>query len=344
MVKSKKEKLIQALLYEKKRKNVFCRACLKYCKINDGEVGYCKTRINKKNVIYTNLNNYVAGLNVKDIEAVPLFHIFPTSKALSLTNVTNDLKNFLIKEWSLNQHYLPSSTKISEMDYKKVTRIAVSEKVKVIVFDYIESALCMDFAYKVMRNASRYNIKTFLGTNGFLSYELIRNYSRFIDGFLFTIRASLDKDFYKNYEVIKNIDDIKDNIRAIKKRFIHFEVENLIIPKIGDKEESLRELAEFLVDLDPNIPLHLVQFFPDERFSDIEATPQSKLERLAEIAMRAGLRYVYISNVANNPYLHTYCYNCQNVVIERSLFRTEKYLLINQRCPNCGFRINVVEK
>ncbi|MCS7122954.1 MAG: AmmeMemoRadiSam system radical SAM enzyme, partial [Candidatus Aenigmarchaeota archaeon] len=135
---------------------------------------------------------------------------------------------------------------------------------------------------------------------------------------------------------------IKDNIVTINKRFIHMEVCNLIIPKIGDSVEKCRELAEFLVDLNPNIPLHLLQFYPDESFPDLEATPLSTLERCAEEAIRAGLRYVYLSNVPENRFLNTYCYNCQETLIKRTLFETLENVVKENRCPFCGFKIKLI--
>ena len=338
------KRLLEALLWEKKTVKVFCNACLKYCNIQKGKYGYCKTRFNKNNRIYTTLVNSVAGMNVHPVEEIPLFHFMPSTNTLSLTLATKDSFENLNKEWVALQKYLPLRTRLKEIEYENVVKKAVKEKCKSITFDYIESALAIDYAYKVARTASRYLTKTVLVTNGYITHEMIRLYAKFFDGFLICVKASLDKNFYKKYDsIVKNIEEIKDNIAAIRKRFIHFEVANLIIPKIGDNAESCAELAEFLVDLNPDIPLHLIQFYPDEKFPELEPTPISTLERCAEAAKRAGLRYVYISNVPENFYINTYCYNCNEILIKRNYGMVLENNLLNSRCPSCGFRINVVE-
>jgi len=332
-----------ASLWEKKRKKVICNACVKKCVIEEGKKGYCQTRINKGNKIYTLLYNNVVGLNKTNIEYVPLFHVLPGTQAISLTLSTKELIKVFNKEWVFLQKYLPQKASIKDMNYEKLIKYTISQKCKTIVFDYVESALAIDYAVTVARTASRYLLKTILATNGYLSYGVIKNYYKYIDGFLVGVKASLDEEFYKKYDpIVKDVEIIKDNLRAIRKRFVHFEVVNLIIPGIGDKEEKCVELAEFLVDLDPEIPLHLVAFFPDDNFPDIEPTSLSTLERLAEKARLAGLRYVYISNLPDTIYLNTFCPNCQEILIKREVGQLIEINLNNNRCPYCGFKIKII--
>lgn len=333
-----------ALLWEKKRKKVFCNACIKHCSIEKNKLGYCKTRINKKDKIYSLLYGNVTGLTIKNIEEIPLFHFLPSTKAVSLTTATKDLIPILNKEWVIGQRYLPKVASIRKIPYEKIVKDAFKNACSSIVFDYIESSLSIDYAYPIARLASRYLIKTVLISNGFMSYDLLRSYSKYLDAFIIFVKASLDENFYNKFNPLtKNIvEDIKENIATINKKAVHLEVCNLIIPKIGDSPEKCRELAEFLVDLNPDIPLHLIQFYPDENFPDIEMTPVSTLETLLDEAIKAGLRYVYLSNIPESKYLSTYCYNCQEIVIKRIPFKTVENLVKLNRCPYCGFKIKLV--
>jgi pyruvate formate lyase activating enzyme len=55
-----------------------------------------------------------------------------------------------------------------------------------------------------------------------------------------------------------------------------------------------------------------------------------------EIGRSAGLKYVYIGNVPGHRYENTYCYNCNNLLIERYGFYLEKFLIKDNKCPYCG--------
>jgi pyruvate formate lyase activating enzyme len=73
---------------------------------------------------------------------------------------------------------------------------------------------------------------------------------------------------------------------------------------------------------------------------DLTATPLQKLEKFAADAKTVGLRYPYIGEWGSK-FENTYCYNCRNVVIERTGSFINKMNLDNNRCPNCGFKINI---
>jgi pyruvate formate lyase activating enzyme len=68
------------------------------------------------------------------------------------------------------------------------------------------------------------------------------------------------------------------------------------------------------------------------------------LEKCADEARKAGLRFVYISNVPKNPNQNTYCHNCREPLIIREGLSVRKINLSGNRCPNCGLGINVVTK
>ncbi|MCS7123597.1 MAG: hypothetical protein RMJ17_03440, partial [Candidatus Aenigmarchaeota archaeon] len=195
-----------ALLWDKKRKKITCRACLKHCDFSKNNLGYCKTRVKKNEKIYSLIYGNVAGINVKNVEEIPLFHFLPATKVLSLTTATKNLIPILNKEWVVGQKYLPKATKTKKISYEKIVKDAHKNNCRSIVFDYIESSLSIDYAYPIARLASRYLIKTVLVSNGFMSYEILRNYSKYIDCFTIYVKASLDKEFYDKYFALtKNI-------------------------------------------------------------------------------------------------------------------------------------------
>ena len=83
-------------------------------------------------------------------------------------------------------------------------------------------------------------------------------------------------------------------------RSAHIELTTLIIPDENDTEEEMRELSDWVHELekkyDKHIPLHISRFFPRSKYSDRQPTDVRKILRLAEVA-REKLKYVYEGNI-----------------------------------------------
>ena len=75
----------------------------------------------------------------------------------------------------------------------------------------------------------------------------------------------------------------------------HVEVTTLLVPGENDSAEEIRELAQWLASISPEIPLHLSRFFPQYEMQDRPPTPVEDVYRLADEA-RIWLTYVYTGN------------------------------------------------
>jgi len=96
------------------------------------------------------------------------------------------------------------------------------------------------------------------------------------------------------------------------------------------------ELAKWVAgEAGPDVPLHFTRFHPDYQLPNLAPTPVATLERSREIAMRQGLRFVYIGNVPGHPGNQTYCPGCGAIVVEREGFVAVTVRLKDGRCPSC---------
>ena len=75
----------------------------------------------------------------------------------------------------------------------------------------------------------------------------------------------------------------------------HVEVTTLLVPGENDSAEEIRELAQWLASISPEIPLHLSRFFPRYQMTDRPPTPVEQVYRLAEAAQEY-LSHVYTGN------------------------------------------------
>jgi len=106
---------------------------------------------------------------------------------------------------------------------------------------------------------------------------------------------SIKEDFYKKYCRAKLI-PVLENIKTAKKKKVHIEITNLVIPTLNDSKENFEKLVDWIADnTGVDTPLHFSRYFPCYKFS-LPSTPISTLKLAKEIADKR-LKYVYLGNV-----------------------------------------------
>ena len=73
---------------------------------------------------------------------------------------------------------------------------------------------------------------------------------------------------------------------------------------------------------------------------DRSATPVTTLEKAYEIAIKAGLKFVYVGNVGLQKNI-TYCPHCHKPLIERMGYQILSNKITDGKCPYCQTKIPV---
>ena len=122
---------------------------------------------------------------------------------------------------------------------------------------------------------------------------------------------------------------------------VWFEITTLLIPGKNDSvEEITAECAWIAKELGPDVPLHLTAFHPDYKMDDLAPTPASTLHRSRQIALDAGLHYVYTGNVHDTEGGTTFCPGCHAALIVRDWHEITSYdLTPDGKCPHCATAI-----
>jgi pyruvate formate lyase activating enzyme len=327
----------EAMLWHKERNGVRCDLCHARCFISKDKFGLCQVRKNENNKLYTLNYEKVVDLSVDWVEKRFMFHFLPKSKTLSIsTPGCNFNDQFCIDDFALSSE----GKKISAED---VVEIAEKKGCKSISYSFTDPTTAFEFVFKIAKYAHRVNIKNIFVTNGYITEDAVKKIAKYLDAASIRLKASGDANFMKQYSLIQNINPIIDSLRQMKKHRIFIEIANTIIPQVGDDVDQCRKLAELInAEFGSEVPFHILQFYPTQKFPGLPITPLAVLERCADVARAAGLRFVYISNVPKNPNQNTYCYNCREPLIVRENLVVKKINLIDGRCPNCGLGINLV--
>ena len=194
----------------------------------------------------------------------------------------------------------------------------------------------MELAYETAQRAHDKGIKNIFVSNGYMTPEALEEISPYLDGINIDLKSFTEK-FYK--EICGGrLEPVLDNIKLAKRLEIWVEVTTLIIPTLNDSQDELRQIAEFLRDVDSNIPWHISQFYPTHQMVNLPRTPVETLHMAREIGIETGLHYVYEGNVPGRGNENTYCHQCGELLIERWGYSIVKNTIKDGRCPSCqGF-------
>ena len=95
-------------------------------------------------------------------------------------------------------------------------------------------------------------------------------------------------------------------------------------------------------NIDEKIPWHITAFYPTYRLTDQNRTSVAKMRRARDIGLSEGLRYVYEGNVPGEGGENTFCYSCNNLLIQRLGFSIIENRIEDKKCPNCQASIDGV--
>ena len=132
-----------------------------------------------------------------------------------------------------------------------------------------------------------------------------------------------------------------DTIRTIARHSdIWMEITTLVVPGKNDSEDELRSIAEFIAkEASVDVPWHVSRFYPQYKMPDNRPTGEKELQRAYEIGREAGLRYVYVGNLPGARAESTFCYDCDEMLIERCGYQILNNHIQAGQCPHCQSKI-----
>jgi pyruvate formate lyase activating enzyme len=311
------------------------------CTIKKDKRGFCRTKENRNGKLMSLTYGQISALAVDPIEKKPLAHFYPGSRSLSISSVGCSFTC----PWCQNYHLSTGNIdhqKTKFMHPEEVVEAAMVQECTSISYTYNEPLINLNFVEDTARFAHDSEIKNVLVTNGYVSISALKNVVDVIDAANVDWK-SFNQEFYRKY-CSAELDAVLEATEFMKKHGVHVEVTFLIIPETNDNMDEMRKMAFYLVDhLGSETPLHLSRFFPMYKFQHIPPTPVDILVKSRNIAMEAGVNYVYIGNIRGGGYEDTICPNCTKPVIERRGYNISSWNLSNNlKCSYCGNKIPIV--
>lgn len=351
---------------------VRCFACEHRCLIPPGRTGICGIRKNDKGILRQTTYSYLSSLSIDPIEKKPLYHVLPGVRILSLAPVGCNFTCSFCQNWHISQVPLNArggdgvkdieeemGIRIKHITPKEVANRMKENGLRSIAFTYNEPGISFEYNYAVLREIAKSKgewndenegtpsdkkhvpiyeptISVYV-TNGFETpeqWELLKKAG--LSAVNIDLKAFTDT-FYRKI-CGGRLEPVKASIKKTYELGIHTEVTTLLVPGENDDEKELKELANFLASVSPDIPWHISAFHPDYRMTEKIRTPLTTIEKAVKIGQEAGLHFVYMGNVSGD--IPTMCPKCHKELVTRKYFAVKRSLVTDEgKCPDCGEKI-----
>jgi len=332
----------EAMLYKKLDEDkVRCNLCNHRCTISNTRHGICGARENQGGTLYSLVYNKAVSGNLDPIEKKPLYHFYPGTGSYSIATVGCNFRcNFCQNSDISQMPMVRNQTCGRKYEPKNIVSDAIRLKAASIAYTYTEPTIFFEYAYDTAKIASEKDIKNVFVTNGYMTTEALDTINFYLDAANVDLKSFSDEFYRRNCGA--TLEPVLKSLQHMKELSIWVEVTTLVIPKLNDSEDELRQIAEFILSLGPETPWHVSAFHPTYQLTNLPRTPVDTLRKARQIGKDCGLRYVYCGNIPGDEGENTYCYNCGEVLIRRVGYRIREYNIEEGKCFNCGTEIDGV--
>jgi pyruvate formate lyase activating enzyme len=315
---------------------VQCDLCPRDCKLNEGQRGACFVRgVSGGEMVLTTYGRS-SGFCIDPVEKKPLNHFYPGSRILSFGTAGCNLACKFCQNWDMS--------KSRDMDLlceaASPADIAITAQkyaCKSVAFTYNDPIPFAEYAMDTADECHKLGIQAVAVTNGYMHDAPRRAFYAKMDAANVDLKAFSDDFYFKLTGA--HLQPVLDTLVYLaRETSVWLEITTLLIPGHNDSNAEITALSQWIYrELGPDVPLHFSAFHPAYKMLDVPPTPPDTLARAREIALKAGLRYVYTGNVHNRTGDTTFCHACLAPLIVRDWYEIVDYRLTpTGLCPACG--------
>lgn len=250
-----------------------CGICLHRCDLKLYHIGKCSVYKNTNGKLINQFANQVSVLSVESTEKRPFYHYDQGSKYLGVGFLGCSFSCPNCSNYQISQNL---DYPVTYIEPSEIVSLAKQKFVRGIAFSYNEPTLYYDYICETGR--LKCDLHVVVKTNGFATPETFEKMNTFVDAYNIDI---------KGYQYIN---DIIKNINCVLSAGIHLEISYLVTDSLIDDHI----FHGLLMDLLPDVPLHLLYCYPCHLYED--SYNKDKLISL-KYFFSQKFKNVYLSNL-----------------------------------------------
>ena len=316
-----------------------CDLCPRDCKLHEGQRGACFVRGRVNDAMVLTTYGRSSGFCVDPIEKKPLNHFYPGSSVFSFGTAGCNLACKFCQNWDISKSR--SFDRLADQaSPQAIARAAAEHGCKSVAFTYNDPVIFAEYAMDTADACHELGIKTVAVTAGYIHEQPRREFFAKMDAANVDLKGFTDEFYVKLCGA--HLQPVLDTLKYLRQETdVWVELTTLLIPGHNDSADEINKMSEWIVrELGADVPLHFSAFHPDYKMIDVPPTPLETLIQARQIALAAGLRYVYTGNVHHREGDTTWCPSCGSALIVRDWYEIEQYRLTpDGHCPDCNAKI-----
>jgi len=311
---------------------VKCSLCPNRCILADKQVGLCRARQNIDGRLYSLVYGEIAAKHIDPVEKKPLYHFMPGSRTLSIATAGCNLSCKQCQNWDLSQKF-PWEVESVKMTPQQVVDEALQTRSPIIAYTYSEPTIFYEFMLATAKLAHENNIKNIMHSAGYINTEPLQGLIPYLDG------ANIDLKAFRNevYQELTNgtLQPVLDTLKTLREHDVWLEITYLIIPGYNDDDEQISDMISWVKDnLGSDVPIHFSRFTPMNKLTNTIPTPVDTIKKARQMALDAGLKYVYTGNVPWVEGNSTFCDDGSIAIERKGYFISKNTLTADGLCPD----------
>lgn len=276
-----------------------------------------------------------SGFCIDPIEKKPLNHFYPGSSVLSFGTAGCNLACKFCQNWDISKSR-DFDRLADQASPEAIAQAALAKGCESIAFTYNDPVIFAEYAIDVANACRQQGIHAVAVSAGYIHAEPRAEFFSAMDAVNMDLKAFSEEFYYRITGA--HLQPVLDTLCYLKHETnVWFEITTLLIPGKNDSDAEIKAMSAWIVkELGCDVPLHFSAFHPDYKMMDLPPTPPATLKRARQIALDAGIRFVYTGNVHDVEGDTTFCPNCEQKLIVRDWYEILDYNLSDEgHCPNC---------
>jgi pyruvate formate lyase activating enzyme len=322
-------------------RTVRCGVCRQACEIPEGQTGFCRTRLNIGGELQTLTYGDVIACESRPVEIKPFFHFHPGASMMTICGPSCNLRCPCCQNHRLSRA-APRPLKAERVQMLDVIEAARAAGDIGVCVSFTEPLMLFEYCLGLFREAAARGMVSSFVSNGYMTGEALLMLARAgLNAMKVDIKGS-DR-VYREYCGGKHGDrPAWETVQGALDLGVHVEVVYLVITGLNDNEQDFLEICrKHLEYAAPDVPLHLTTYHPAFEYQE-QPTSVDFLEWAYFAARRAGLLFPYLGNVPGHALANTYCPQCGELLLERSVSKLERDLTDRFNCRECGYSLPIV--
>lgn len=313
-----------------------CDLCHHRCHIAPGCTGVCRVRKNEEGKLVSLVYGECVSLTPDPIEKKPFYHFLPGTLAMSIATAGCNFCCDFCQNCDISQAFRDGNVHIptTYVEPEKVIRAAKTADCASMAFTYTEPTVFFEYAWDIARLARDAGLANTFVSNGYMTPEAVECIAPYLDAINVDLKCFKEETYRK--VMGGGLAGVLETIQALHRAGIWLEITTLLIPGMNDSAEEIRDTAEFIAGVSPDIPWHVSRFFPRYHRLEPEPTPMDTIRSALKAGEEAGLRHLYCGNMPDKRYENTLCHACGATVVAREGYRIRRDDGAIGRCPQCG--------